>query len=181
MDSLDRTMSNMVAFVQKAAGAVRRHVLDKVRDLRPSPIDFGADPTGTNDSTAAFVAVRAATYGVYQIPTGLYLTDAATLDDRFSAETNAQIKVGATTYDVSCSFCGRWTYQAGGGVIQIKDAVTGYVPFSAGATGTLGFYGTSPVSKPTVTGTTKDTGTVALANALAALGLITNNLTYVAP
>lgn len=45
--------ASVIGFIQAGVGAIRRSMQDKARE-RVSVLDFGADPTGATDSTAAF-------------------------------------------------------------------------------------------------------------------------------
>lgn len=180
MDSLERTMSNMVAFIQLKTGAVRRHVLDKLRDMRHSVLDYKADPTGNTDSSAAFALARAASGGAYYIPPGTYRVDAVTLADHFTAGNPVSISANGSTFDVSNALYGRWVLTGTGGTMVLADALTG-TPAITFNEGTIGFFGSNGRTRPTVTGNTSDAGTQALAVALAALGLINNGLVYTAP
>lgn len=63
--------ASLVGFVQSGTGAITRWVQDKLRE-QVSVLDFGADPTGTTDSTAAFTAAMNASDRVYA-PKGTYL------------------------------------------------------------------------------------------------------------
>lgn len=127
MQSLDRTMSNMVAFVQLKTGAIRRHLLDKLRDMRHSVTDYtGADPTGVKDSTAAFDAARAATAGVYFIPNGVYkVTGTAVLSDRFTAGESVRLMIGSTEYDVSAAVSGSFRLFKPESITYLRDASNG--------------------------------------------------------
>lgn len=49
--------SNLIGFIQSAGAAVARTVQSKLRETI-SVVDFGADPTGATDSTAALTAAR---------------------------------------------------------------------------------------------------------------------------
>lgn len=62
------TEANLISFKQLGTGAVTRTVQDKIREF-VSVLDFGADPTGVADSTAAFSAASAAS-PVVIIPAG---------------------------------------------------------------------------------------------------------------
>lgn len=57
-------------FLQAGSGAVQRTVQSKLRDV-VSVLDFGADPTGAADSSAAFTAAFAAANTVH-VPSGSY-------------------------------------------------------------------------------------------------------------
>lgn len=46
--------SSIVGFIQDGVGAILRTTQDKLREIEVSVTDFGADPTGVADSTAAF-------------------------------------------------------------------------------------------------------------------------------
>lgn len=67
--------ASLVGFIQAGVGAVLRTVQDKLRES-VSVVDFGADPTGATDSTAAFT--RAKVYlaslggGIAVVPPGTY-------------------------------------------------------------------------------------------------------------
>lgn len=59
-------------FVQSGTGAVERTVSQKLQDF-VSVLDFGADPTGTADSTTAIqAAINAAANKKVYIPAGIY-------------------------------------------------------------------------------------------------------------
>jgi hypothetical protein len=62
--------SDEVSFLQSGTGAVTRTVQSKLRDV-VSVLDFGADPTGVADSTAAIQAAQQASKYVY-VPPGDY-------------------------------------------------------------------------------------------------------------
>lgn len=90
--------------------------------------DFGAVGDGVTNDTAAFTAARTASGGKYLIPAGTYLVDASpdVWADAFVASGNANIKIGATTYNVSNAFAGRLRYKVASNVLTwITDAVTG--------------------------------------------------------
>lgn len=61
----------LIGFIQSGLGAIQRTIGSKLRE-RVSVLDFGADPTGVNDSTAAFNAALVASLKVYA-PAGRYL------------------------------------------------------------------------------------------------------------
>ncbi len=66
--------AEMVGFKQSGVGAVQRTVQDKMRDV-VSVIDFGADPTGSEDSYPAFAAAIAkisGSGGSIFMPAGIY-------------------------------------------------------------------------------------------------------------
>lgn len=63
--------SSLVGFIQSGTGAVARTMQDKARDV-VSVLDFGADPTGTTDSSAAIGLAFAASNNV-EFPPGSYL------------------------------------------------------------------------------------------------------------
>jgi hypothetical protein len=66
------TSGTLVSFTPIGSGAVSRNVQDKLREV-VSVTDFGADPTGANDSTAAFQAAIAVNpVKVIEIPPGTY-------------------------------------------------------------------------------------------------------------
>ena len=58
-----QNLQTLSTFLQAGTGAVSRPVQDKMREV-VSVKDFGADPTGTNDSHAAFVNMAAASSAV---------------------------------------------------------------------------------------------------------------------
>jgi hypothetical protein len=64
-----------VSFIQSGTGAVQRNVQSKMREI-VSVTDFGADPTGVSDSTAALAAAFAAHNQLF-FPEGTYLVDAS--------------------------------------------------------------------------------------------------------
>jgi hypothetical protein len=69
----------LVGFKQAGTGAVTRTVQDKAREV-VSLLDFGADPTGATDSTAAMVAAVVAADangGTLRVPAGTYQIDRA--------------------------------------------------------------------------------------------------------
>lgn len=70
--------SGLVGFLQSGTGAGSRTVQAKMREV-VSVLDFGADPTGATDSTAAIQAAVAAAARIY-FPAGTYLTNIVTLD-----------------------------------------------------------------------------------------------------
>jgi len=61
---------NQLGFLPAGTGAVTRTIQNKLRDV-VSVLDFGADPTGVLDSTAAFTAALAAANQVF-VPGGEY-------------------------------------------------------------------------------------------------------------
>ena len=63
--------SSLVGYNEGGTGAVTRTVQAKLQE-QVSVLDFGADPTGTTDSTAAINAAIQASYTVY-VPDGTYL------------------------------------------------------------------------------------------------------------
>ena len=65
--------SSLVGFIQAGSGAVLRTAQNKMRES-VSVLDFGADPTGANDSTAAFVSALATQKRVF-VPKGQYLAN----------------------------------------------------------------------------------------------------------
>lgn len=71
------TGSSLSGFIQSGTGAVARTVQDKARES-VSALDFGADPAGVADSTAAIqAAINATVYGgTLHIPAGVYLVSA---------------------------------------------------------------------------------------------------------
>ena len=76
----ESTGSSLIGFIQAGVGAVKRALQDKLRE-RISVLDFGADPTGEQNSTAAFLACRTqclATNSVMEVPSGTYLINAGT-------------------------------------------------------------------------------------------------------
>lgn len=70
----------LVGVIQSGAGAVARTGQDKLRDT-VSVLDFGADPTGTTDSTAAIQAALNAARNVF-VPAGTYLFSELTIPYR---------------------------------------------------------------------------------------------------
>lgn len=84
----NQTPGTAVSFIQAGTGAVTRNMQDKVRES-VSVLDFGADPTGAADSTAAFNAAIATGASVY-VPFGTYKTDGIVTADR------RLVTVGAT-------------------------------------------------------------------------------------
>jgi hypothetical protein len=68
------TSAGLVSYTQGGTGAVATTVQAKLRQS-VSVLDFGADPTGVADSTAAFDAAIATTKAVY-VPAGTYLVNA---------------------------------------------------------------------------------------------------------
>lgn len=74
----DRFSSAQISFLQAGLGAVVRTVQSKLRDV-VSVLDFGADPTGNTNSTAAFLAAMTAAFNVY-VPEGNYKVDASNSD-----------------------------------------------------------------------------------------------------
>jgi hypothetical protein len=69
----NQTPGTAVSFIQAGTGAITRNMQDKVRES-VSVLDFGADPTGNTDSTAAFQAALAASRQVF-VPSGTYLAN----------------------------------------------------------------------------------------------------------
>ena len=69
--------SALIGFIASGVGAKARTVQDKLREV-PSVVDYGADPTGTTNSTAAFRAALAANYAV-KVPKGIFLVSASIL------------------------------------------------------------------------------------------------------
>lgn len=67
---LSASGSSLVGFIADGTGATYRTVQSKLRDT-VSVLDFGADPTGATDSSAAFVAAVATGRAVY-VPKGTY-------------------------------------------------------------------------------------------------------------
>lgn len=63
--------SALVGFIQTGTGASARTVDERLLDLPVSVVDFGADPTGVADSTAAFTAAQTAHTQLY-MPPGTY-------------------------------------------------------------------------------------------------------------
>lgn len=61
----------LVGFLQSGTGASARTAQAKLQEL-VSVVDFGADPTGTDDSTAAFVAAIAAGHSAIHVPKGTF-------------------------------------------------------------------------------------------------------------
>lgn len=68
--AMTRPISEQVRFTQDGTGAVTRLVSDKLKEV-VSVLDFGADPTGTLDSTGAIQAALNTGSAVY-IPAGTY-------------------------------------------------------------------------------------------------------------
>jgi len=66
--------STNISFTQNGTGAISRTAQSKMADV-VSVKDFGADPTGLTDSTAAFLAAMTAASNVY-VPAGTYCVDA---------------------------------------------------------------------------------------------------------
>ena len=67
--------ATQITFIQAGSGSVVRTAQSKMRDII-SVLDFGADPTGSNDSSAALIA--AAAVGAFMIPPGTYKISANT-------------------------------------------------------------------------------------------------------
>jgi hypothetical protein len=67
--------SYVVTFIQSGTGAVATTVQAKLRET-VSVLDFGADPTGTSDSSTAFLNAMLAAYSVF-VPEGTYNVDAS--------------------------------------------------------------------------------------------------------
>ena len=67
------TTSDNVSYNEGQSGAVTRTVKSKLQES-VSVLDFGADPTGTTDSTTAFTNAQTASKNVF-IPPGTYLID----------------------------------------------------------------------------------------------------------
>jgi hypothetical protein len=84
----DQVTGSNVTFIQAGTGAVTRNIQDKARES-VSVLDFGADPTGSTDSTAAFNTAIATGASVY-VPFGTYKTDGVVTADR------RLVTVGAT-------------------------------------------------------------------------------------
>jgi hypothetical protein len=86
--------SKLVAFIQRLTGAVGRWVEDKLAEAPVSPEDFGADPTGATDSTAAIQAafntgktVRFKSAGVYKTLSGLTLNISTLAAQNYQSQT----------------------------------------------------------------------------------------------
>jgi hypothetical protein len=62
--------SDWIGFLQDGTNAVARSAQDKMRDF-VSVLDFGADPTGLTDSSAAFIAARDTGKSIF-VPKGTY-------------------------------------------------------------------------------------------------------------
>ena len=121
------TSADLVSYQPAGSGAVTTNVQTKLRET-VSVKDFGAVGDGVTDDTAAFTAARTASNGRYFVPAGTYLVDASpdVFADAFTAAGNANIKIGATTYNVSNAFAGRLRYKVQSNVLTwITDAVTG--------------------------------------------------------
>jgi Pectate lyase superfamily protein len=71
------TAEGLLQFTQTGASAVQRTLDSKIKEAWVSVVDFGADPTGVSDSTAAWTAaynqVAAAGGGTVYFPAGTYL------------------------------------------------------------------------------------------------------------
>jgi hypothetical protein len=70
VNDIGATTANLVTYTPAGTGAVATTVQDKLRES-VSVLDFGADPTGVADSTAAFAAALVMDKAVY-VPTGTY-------------------------------------------------------------------------------------------------------------
>jgi hypothetical protein len=64
----------IATFTAASAGAVARSALDKLREVAVSVMDYGADPTGVVDSSAAFTNAIATGRPV-RVPAGTYLAN----------------------------------------------------------------------------------------------------------
>lgn len=102
--------SSLVGFIASGVGAVIRTVQSKLRD-QPSIVDYGADPTGATDCSAAITAALLAEdhlwvpYGNYKINTVVEVASGNTLDFAggavFLAGTNGMTMLKATTASYS--------------------------------------------------------------------------------
>jgi hypothetical protein len=86
--------SKLVAFIQRLTGAVGRWVEDKLAEAPVSPEDFGADPTGVADSTAAIQlalntgkTVRFKSAGIYKTLSGLTLNISTLAAQNYQSQT----------------------------------------------------------------------------------------------
>lgn len=86
-------------FLQSGTGAVTRTVQTKLREYWVSVTDFGADPTGINDSTSAIQAAMdaiAVTGGTLYIPPGTYLIGAGAINAETTTTSIRVLAYGAT-------------------------------------------------------------------------------------
>jgi len=106
--------SSKLSFLQAGVGAIARTVQSKERDI-VSVADFGADPTGVNDSLSAFVAAKASIEatgkaGTVYIPNGTYKISGTIANDRSA---NAAVPVvswkGAGSDSVTINYTGAGT------------------------------------------------------------------------
>lgn len=84
------TGASLVGWIQSGVGAILRTIQDKLREIQISVTDFGADPTGVNDSTAAINNAIAALIsrggGVLFFPRGIYkITSTITINTAYIA------------------------------------------------------------------------------------------------
>jgi len=91
--------ASMIGLIQAGIGAVARTVQDKCRES-VSVLDFGADPSGSTDSTSAIqAAITAAAGGTLIFPKGTYLCGALTIPPASNTEIwgqNAVINFNST-------------------------------------------------------------------------------------
>ena len=70
-----RSTTDAIPYLPAGTGAVPTTVQNKLREMAVSVTDFGADPTGTTDSTSAFTAANAASKSLYAPPGTYKLTN----------------------------------------------------------------------------------------------------------
>lgn len=108
IDTTAAGASGLIGFNQDDPEAVAVTVQRELR-ARISVSQFGADPSGATNSTAAFTAARAKGNGYYIVPPGTYAVDADpnVWEDNFVAP-YGQVKlvIDGVEYDVSGAKCG---------------------------------------------------------------------------
>lgn len=124
------TGSTLMGWIQAGVGAILRTVSAKLRELLPTPEDFGALGDGGTNDTAAFAKLRTAVgSGTYWLQSNkTYVLDAAPdpFLDNFRSGRNVHLIVGGTNYDVSNAIAGAWrAVVASATKLDIRHAKTG--------------------------------------------------------
>lgn len=118
--------AGLIGWIQAGAAAVARTVLDKLRERPQTVRDRGADPGGSIDARAAFVACDA--IGPFTVPPGLYLVGSnLTIANRVTFEPGARLVIptGCTvTFQagISAQPVQIFNITGSGGVAGLSDA-----------------------------------------------------------
>ena len=125
--SLSRAASLVIGFLQSGAGAILVSLESVLRDMRPTPRQFGAKGDGVTNDTAAFTLCRTFTGGRYSIGPGNYVLDGApdVWSDPFIAHHGVTLTIGGTPFTVSGSIVSGWRTDVTQRYMTMKHARTG--------------------------------------------------------